>query len=159
MLNGTIFLIFSACLVVYLIVLTIYFIKLRRHYNRLISFSGKESLGKILDTVLDKLSDNRNDIQALKKNIDELTETGRNHVQKVGIVRYNPFKDKGFDQSFILAILDNKDNGVVLTSIHNRNVTRWYAKNVRKGEGVGWELSAEERKAIKIAGLEGESIN
>ena len=114
MLNGTIFLIFSACLVVYLIVLTIYFIKLRRHYNRLISFSGKESLGKILDTVLDKLSDNRNDIQALKKNIDELTETGRNHVQKVGIVRYNPFKDKGFDQSFILAILDNKDKIIII---------------------------------------------
>jgi len=141
---------FSIFLVVYLLVLTLLLFKLKKHYNRLIINSGKANLSEILDTVLDGLSDNRNDTQALKKKIDELTEVGQTHIQKVGIVRYNPFKDKGFDQSFILALLDNKDNGVILTSIHNRSVTRWYAKNVKQGQGVDFQLSDEEKKAIKM---------
>ena len=34
-------------------------------------------------------------------------------VQHVGVVRFNPFADKGGDQSFVLAILDDHADGVV----------------------------------------------
>ena len=72
-------------------------------------------------------------------------------MQKVGILRFNPFADTGGDQSFVFAILDGNDTGIVLTSLHSRSTTRWYAKNVKKGKGVDFDLSQEEEKTIKTA--------
>lgn len=137
--------------VAYLIVLTFYFIKLRNHYHRLISVSGKENLTEILDTILDKLGSDKKDIAGLKENLKALNLQGRSHIQKVGVMKFNPFSDTGGDQSFILSILDSDESGVLLTSLHSRNVTRWYAKNIKNGKGTEFDLTDEEKKAIKSA--------
>ena len=42
-------------------------------------------------------------------------------IQKIGIVRYNAFKDTGSDLSFTLALLDENNNGVVLNGIYARD--------------------------------------
>ena len=152
------FIIFAGAIVVYLIVVTVYLVKLRKHYNRLIAVSGKENLSHILDAVLDKLSANKQELDQLRKKIDALAKQGQNHIQKVGVFRFNPFSDTGGDQSFVLSLLDGMDNGLVLTSLHNRNLPRWYAKNVRYGEGQGFKLSDEEKKAVKISGQK-EEVN
>lgn len=73
------------------------------------------------------------------------------HIQKIGLLRFNPFHDTGGDQSFILALLDSHDTGVVISSLHTRTGTRWYAKGVLSGRGQEHELSNEEQKAIKSA--------
>ena len=75
----------------------------------------------------------------------------KNHIQKVGFVRFNPFPATGGDQSFALSLLDETDSGFVLSSLHSRDTTRFYAKTVKNGVGVGHELSKEELKAIKNA--------
>jgi len=67
---------------------------------------------------------------------------------KVNILRFNPFDDIGGDQSFILTILDKDNSGVILTSLHNRDITRIYAKAVKRGEGDNITLSKEEKLAI-----------
>jgi hypothetical protein len=66
------------------------------------------------------------------------------------MVRYNPFNDTGGDQSFSLALLDLRDNGFVITSIHGREVDRIYAKQIDNGKSKH-NLSAEEIEAIKEA--------
>src|SRR3989344_5821662 len=71
-------------------------------------------------------------------------------VQRVGLVRFNPFSETGGDQSFALALLNGKDNGVVLLSLHGREGTRVYVKPVKDGEST-YELSKEERQAIEEA--------
>ncbi len=82
---------------------------------------------------------------------DKLEKEGLLHIQKVGLLRFNPFKDTGGDQSFILALLDANSTGVIISSLHTRSGTRWYAKNVVKGKGVDYELSSEETQALKSA--------
>jgi len=67
---------------------------------------------------------------------------------KINITRYNPFEDIGGDQSFILSILDQDNSGVVVSSLHNRDVTRVYAKPIKNGEGDNITLSKEEKLAI-----------
>lgn len=67
---------------------------------------------------------------------------------KINLTRFNPFDDLGGDQSFILTLLDNNNSGVVVTSLHNRDVTRIYAKSIKKGEGDNSVLSKEEKLAI-----------
>jgi hypothetical protein len=69
-------------------------------------------------------------------------------IQKVAILRFNPFDDLGGDQSFVLALLDDQSNGVVISSLHNRDNTRVYAKPVKNGQGDNITLSQEEKNAI-----------
>ena len=67
---------------------------------------------------------------------------------KVNILRFNPFEDIGGDQSFILTILNENNNGAILTSLHNRDITRVYAKPIKNGQGDNITLSKEEKLAI-----------
>jgi len=67
---------------------------------------------------------------------------------KIKITRFNPFEDIGGDQSFILSILDENNSGAVITSLHNRDITRIYAKPIKNGEGDNITLSKEEKLAI-----------
>jgi hypothetical protein len=67
---------------------------------------------------------------------------------KIGITRFNPFDDVGGDQSFILTILDRSNSGAIITSLHNRDITRIYAKPIRNGLGENITLSKEEKSAI-----------
>ena len=82
-------------------------------------------------------------IQTLDKNLE-------NCIQKIGIVRYNAFKDTGSDLSFTLALLDDKNNGVVLNGIYSREMSNIYAKPVKEGKSQ-YTLSEEEQEAIKRA--------
>lgn len=147
----TISFIFSLTVVAYLVYLTFYLVKLKKHYHRLVDFTGKENLTGILDTILDKLSKNGKEINVLKQALEDIRNQGKNHIQKIGFVRYNPFSDIGGDQSFVFALLDGNRTGVVLRSLHNRNATRWFAKNIKNGEGVDYELTKEEEKAVILA--------
>jgi uncharacterized protein YpmB len=67
---------------------------------------------------------------------------------KINITRFNPFDDIGGDQSFIFSILDQNNSGAILTSLHNRDLTRIYAKPIKNGEGNNITLSKEEKLAI-----------
>lgn len=110
---------------------------------------------KALPAVLERLS---SDVQAGKKHIDTLLrrcdkieENELLHIQKIGLLRFNPFKDTGGDQSFIIALVDAKDTGVVISGLYSRSGTRWYAKRVLQGKGVDHDLSDEEKKALSLA--------
>lgn len=71
-------------------------------------------------------------------------------IQKVGMVRYNAFKDTGSDLSFALALLDENNDGVVLNGIYSREMSNIYAKSVENGNSRH-TLSEEERQAIDKA--------
>lgn len=125
------------------------FYRLGKHYDKLTVGITKAGLREVLEKILEKTKDNKTQIEKLQKWCQKLEKDGSFHIQKVGLLRFNPFSDTGGDQSFILAILDKYDNGVVLTSLHSRTGTRWYAKSVKNGKGVEHELSNEEQKVIK----------
>ena len=71
-------------------------------------------------------------------------------TQKIGIVRYNAFKDVGSDLSFTLAILDDYNNGVVLNGIYARDSSNIYAKPIENGVSK-YVLSEEEKEAVNRA--------
>jgi len=71
-------------------------------------------------------------------------------LQRVGIVRYNPFADTGGQQSFAVALLDSRGSGFVISSLHSRQATRIYLKQVSAGRS-DTALSDEESEAIRQA--------
>ncbi|HEV7216844.1 MAG TPA: DUF4446 family protein [Chloroflexota bacterium] len=71
-------------------------------------------------------------------------------LQHVHVLRFNPFRDTGGDQSFVLAVLDDAGSGIVLTGLHSRAETRVYAKPIVSGSSQ-YPLSDEEVGAIRSA--------
>ncbi len=89
-------------------------------------------------------------LDRLERELSQLREESRCFVNKVGVVRFNPFTDQGGDQSFSVAILDGSDNGVVITSLFARGENRVYSKPIEQRES-SYQLTAEEIQAIEQA--------
>ncbi|MDO8657531.1 MAG: DUF4446 family protein [Candidatus Levybacteria bacterium] len=137
--------------VIWLIVLTILFLKISSHYNNLTKEAEGSSLISILNELLKESKLVQKDIENLKSQYDKMEKDGLLHIQKIGLLRFNPFKDTGGDQSFILSLIDANNTGVVISGLYSRSGTRWYAKRVISGRGVEHELSDEEKQAVKEA--------
>ena len=135
----------------WLIVLSVLLFKSIRHYQRLTQGVGKKKLREILEDILSSQKVTEEETKKLVAKFEDHFEKSKKHLQKIGLVRYNPFSDTGGDQSFIIALLDDKNDGLVISSLHSREVTRIFAKPVKNGKGEHYELSAEEKKAIKKA--------
>jgi hypothetical protein len=69
-------------------------------------------------------------------------------IEKMKLIRFNPFDDVGGDQSFILVLLNKENSGLLLTSLHHRSFSRIYAKAIKNGQGDNITLSKEEKSAI-----------
>ncbi len=140
-----------AFIFVWLVALSVFFWRVLQHYNRLTKGVSEKSLKTVLEELLKDLEINKKDIDYLKDYSAKIDKDGLLHIQKVGLIRFNPFKDTGGDQSFILSLVDGRDTGVVISGLYSRSGTRWYAKRVINGKGVDYELSEEEKKSLKEA--------
>ena len=89
-------------------------------------------------------------LKGLEESNEKLASKLNNSLQKVGIVRFNPFKETGGDQSFSVAVLDADNNGFVITSHYGRESNRVYAKPINNGAS-SYSLSKEEQEAINKA--------
>ncbi|MDE2026100.1 MAG: DUF4446 family protein, partial [Patescibacteria group bacterium] len=117
--------------------------------NHLLKGSTTKTLQALLDSVLKELDVAKKDIAQLQQQYATIEKESRVHIQKIGLLRFNPFNDTGGDQSFILALVDGTDSGVVISGLYSRSGTRWYAKRVINGKGVDHTLSEEEKKALQ----------
>jgi hypothetical protein len=85
--------------------------------------------------------------ETLAGQVNQLLATTPRALQRVGIVRFNPFSDTGSDQSFAIALLDGRGDGLVLSGLYSRGGVRIYAKPVVGGRSE-YTLSNEEEQAI-----------
>lgn len=132
---------------VWLLILSFFLFRFVVFFSKLTKGVEVTDLKKVLEKVLTKGETNTDEIKVLGKRIDLIEEDGKFHIQKIGLVRFNPFKELGGDHSFSMAILDAHDSGVIITSLHTRDRTRVYMKDIKKGKSI-FELSAEEKKAL-----------
>lgn len=138
-------------LFVWVIILSVKLSRLARAHKRMIGETGVPKL----EDVLMKVHDRMEDVQA-KQAVQEATMA---HQEKrlaalkgrVGVHRFNAFSDQGGEISFAVAIVNEREDGVVLTGIHSREQTFLYAKPLSKGES-SYPLTPEEKAAISQAG-------
>ena len=135
---------------IWLLVLSLFLYRFITFFNKLTKGVEVTDLKKVLEKVLSRGETNTVEINALVKRVDLIEENGKSHIQKVGLIRFNPFKELGGDHSFCLAILDEYNSGVIITSLHTRDRTRVYMKDIKKGKSE-FELSADENKALVSA--------
>jgi Protein of unknown function (DUF4446) len=131
--------------------LSVIVLRMVRHYNILTGATNKTGLKDVLEVLLQTQKGLQSETRDLYKMLDEVKQDGRLHIQRVGLVRFNPFSDTGGSQSFTLALLDGHDNGLVMTSLYARTGHRWYIKEVRSGKGKELALSKEEQAVVQKA--------
>lgn len=125
------------------------------------SFEGKKILRSVFeeegdvevkfDQLIRKVNGLGSQVDGLKDVIAEIKSDSLRHVQRLGLLRFNPYGDTGGDQSFAVALLDKDGNGVVVTSLHSRSTTRVFAKPVILGRPEKYEFSKEETDVVKKA--------
>ena len=150
--NGiTIFWIILSVCIAWVMGLSIMVFRMIRHYNTLTEATSKTGLKEVLETILRTQKGLQGEARDLYTALDELKKDARFHIQRVGLVRFNPFSDTGGSQSFTLTLLDGRNNGLVMTSLYARTGHRWYIKEVVSGKGKDIALSKEEQAAIQQA--------
>lgn len=128
-------------------------IRMRKEKERTTNFfKGKkaEDLESIVSEIFKKQQLTEENMHKALNKIKNLDKVALSSIQKVGVIRFNPFSDIGSNQSFAIALLDQKDDGVVISSLHAKEGTRIYAKPIKSGESE-YALSKEEELAVKEA--------
>lgn len=140
--------------VVLLILLIVSLVKISKMNQRYLLFMGGQD-GKSLEKSFHKKFENMDYVNDELKKIDSRL----NHIdanllktyQKIGIVKYDAFKEIGGTLSFVLALLTKENDGFILNSMHSNSEGCYtYIKEVKKGE-VFVALSEEERQALEDA--------
>jgi hypothetical protein len=121
-----------------------------RSYRSLSGGRSDASLADVLDLQIGRVEAVGTRLDELNSLAAEMEQRTRTSIQHIGLVRFNPFEDTGSDQSFAIALLDDRRDGIVLSSLHGRANTRLFAKPVEGGESKH-TLSEEEAQAIRIA--------
>lgn len=135
---------------IWLLTLSFFLFRFITLFNKLTKGVEVTDLKKVLENILAKGKANTDEIKILEKRINLIEEDGKFHIQKIGLIRFNPFKELGGDHSFSMAILDSRSSGIIITSLHTRDRTRVYMKDIKKGKS-SFELSTEEKSALADA--------
>jgi len=134
---------------VWLVILTGLILKIRAHYNNLILNTRKHKIDEILDELLTIDKKTKEELEIVKKELHEEIRLSALRIQKVGLVRFNPFEKAGGEKSFVISFLNDENSGIVVNFIQTRDGLRVYSKKVKKGKSEEFELSEEEKKAIE----------
>lgn len=124
--------------------------RLRNKYNNFMSGFGEKNIEQLLETCLDKVTQVGIKNREIENQINSIERALIQCIQRIGIVRYNAFENVGSDLSFSIALLDNNDDGIVLSGIYSRDSSSTYAKPVIGGKSR-YTLSAEEIQALEMA--------
>lgn len=120
------------------------------HIRAMMAGRQGESLETVLLDYLGRVNHVAQGMQAHEDRLLSLEEARPFLVQHTAVVRFNPFGDKGSDQSFAIALLDDHTDGFVLSCLHARTDIKVYAKPIRGGQST-YTLIPEEKDAIARA--------
>jgi len=113
-------------------------------------FFKKKREPENLAELLTQFRELKENFEEISRKLEELREKNKLAIQKVGMVRFNPFKEMGGNQSFSIALLDGNDNGLMITSLYSKEGNRIYGKPIKDGQSE-YLLSREEKEAIERA--------
>ncbi len=149
--SNELILIINIILFIMLIILAIVILKMHKRIKKFLPQHEKINIEEMLvEYNINALNSIKSQEDILKK-IDDLKETLKFAIQKVGFVRYNPFTEVGGDLCYAIAFLDANNNGIIINSIYARENCYSYAKDIIDGKSPNHKLSMEEEKALKMA--------
>lgn len=121
--------------------------KIAKKYKELTKGVDGSNLEDLLLHQTKSLENVQGEIVELKHSVTQLQQDSCQMISKVYSKRYNAFPEMGSDLSFSVVFLNDKNTGVVLTSIYGREENRVYLKPIVEGKS-SYPLSPEEKEII-----------
>lgn len=124
--------------------------KVEKRYRKLMRGTNNKNLEELINTYLDKVDSSLLIAEEARNISSTLKEQLSKCIQKYSMVRYKAFDDVGSDLSFSIALLDDNNDGIIITGIYGRYESTTYAKPIDKGISR-YDLSEEEQRVLKEA--------
>jgi hypothetical protein len=125
--------------------------QMKKRQKMIFSGKNKVDLEQLILECKEQNKKTASDTDKLYKITNELNTLANKSLHKFSVIRFNPFRDIGGDQSFSVAMLDNSNNGVIISSLYSRDGVRVYAKSIQNGVCEKYQLTEEEKHAIALA--------
>lgn len=123
---------------------------LNKRYKKFMGGNDAKALESYITELISLNKENVEKIEENSASIKNLYKKQRYNFQKIGIHKYDAFKEMGGNLSFALALLDENDNGFIINSVHNIQSSYCYAKEVKDGK-CSINLSEDEAVALDKA--------
>ncbi|MFA6940032.1 MAG: DUF4446 family protein [Clostridiaceae bacterium] len=123
---------------------------LKAKYKKMMRGINGNNLEEVITEYYKKFDNISNQFVKLNGSFSQIDKRISSCIQKTSIKRYKAFENVGSDLSFSLALLDEKNNGLILTGIYGREESTTYAKPVDSGISR-YELSVEEKEVLEEA--------
>ncbi|MDP4146752.1 MAG: DUF4446 family protein [Bacillota bacterium] len=124
--------------------------KMEKKYRRLMRGVDSGNLEELITNYLDKIDEVNTQSAELREVYKDIDSRLKQCIQNVSIIRYKAFEDIGSDLSFSVALLNDNNDGIIITSIYGRNESTTYAKPIDKGISR-YDLSEEEQHVLDEA--------
>lgn len=131
--------------------------RLEKKYERFMLGSDGETLEATILEKFDEIDDLKEQNEIKSKLINEIMENLQTTYQKIGLVKYDAFKEMGGNISFVLVLLNKENSGFMINSMHSRDGCYTYVKEIIKGQSY-IELGKEEKEALEQAVTNNELI-
>ena len=140
----------TVVLIILMIVNVVQMRKLKKNYKVFMSGKNAKTLEDTLVKRLDQVDELIEANKANEKNIKKLFQNMQLTYQKMGLVKYDAFHEMGGKLSFSLAMLDEKNNGFIISAMHTREGCYTYIKEIVDGNSI-IVLSEEDQEALNQA--------
>lgn len=124
--------------------------KMKKRHKKLLRGVNGGNLEEVIDNYYDKIEYQMQENDLIKEKMKKIEKSAQECIQKVSLKRYRAFEDVGSDLSFSLALLDKKNDGLVITSLYSRSESTVYGKAIQKGKSK-YDLSQEEIDVLEDA--------
>lgn len=137
-------------LLIFLIVLMMKYNELNVSYRIFMKGRKAESLEEEIGTLFTEIATMKQQTDKNRKDNKKIIDNLRECYQRVGIVKYDAFKEMGGKLSFSVALLNDNETGFIINSIHSSEGCYVYTKEITNGD-CAITLGEEEKKALMLA--------
>lgn len=138
-------------LVIWLGILSLLVWQQNKFLKSLFPKSGERDIRKKFEEIINTVEGFKGELVNVEGRLEAVQSQGLGHIQRVELLRFNPYDETGGNISFVVCLLDNNGSGIVITSLHARSGTRVFGKEIIAGKSKNQELSKEEELVIKKA--------
>ena len=143
----------AALMLIFCILMIIQMVKISKLKKKYTIFMQGKDAKSMEQDVIGLYEDNKFikvSVEKNRKDINELYKKLESSFQKLGIVKYDEFKQMGGQLSFSLALLDENDSGFIINSVHSTDGCYSYSKEIKNGQ-CSILLGEEEKQALDMA--------
>ncbi len=124
--------------------------RLRARMDYFMRGAKREPLEESLRHMVDDNQMMKQQLRTAGAELGRLRAEMQTSYRKTGVVKYNAFPGMAGKMSSSVALLNNENNGVVITSIHGQDGCYTYIKEIMNGKSIN-PLTKEDEEALKTA--------